>query len=34
MPQVFLPERALGSLWYWISRDRNESPCARELKSR
>jgi hypothetical protein len=34
MPYVFLPERVLGSLWYRISRDPNESPCARELKSR
>lgn len=34
MPYVFLPEQMLGSLWYLIRRDRNASPCARELSSR
>jgi uncharacterized protein involved in outer membrane biogenesis len=33
MPYVFLPERALGNLWYLIRKDRNASPCARELHS-
>lgn len=28
MPHVFLTERALGSLWYLISKDEDASPCA------
>ncbi|MEN8757577.1 MAG: hypothetical protein ABF303_03865, partial [Desulfobacterales bacterium] len=27
MPHVFLTERALGSLWYLISKDEDASPC-------
>jgi hypothetical protein len=29
MPYIFLPERALGQLWYLIRRDIKASPCLR-----
>jgi hypothetical protein len=32
MPYIFLPERALGSLWYLIRRDNRASPCLREAR--
>jgi hypothetical protein len=31
-PYVFVPERMLGELWYLIRRDRNASPCTREMR--
>jgi len=32
LPYVFLPERALGHLWYLIRRDNKASPCLREVR--
>ncbi len=33
MPYIFLPERALGNLWYLMRDDGNGSPCLREMRS-
>ena len=32
MPHFFLSNRALGSLWYLISKDGNASPCLKEVR--